>query len=178
MSPPSSGSKNNQARNRHNAVSSFCYLLHTSFLLNLFFDPEDGGDMFLRNASLVSADYAALYFTRQTSSNTNRMCCIRAHSVALNKQLFRIITKFIIWFPRCLNWGYTSFDFIIKTETYSVHAYLVRFSFLKMIHHFHLLGVVYPFWVPGILRVNGVVWNSFSSYVAFLNGSKNASLSQ
>jgi hypothetical protein len=26
-----------------------CYLLHVDFLIGLFFDPEDGGDMFLRN---------------------------------------------------------------------------------------------------------------------------------
>jgi hypothetical protein len=35
MSPPSSGSK----------VKS--HLLHTGFLLGLFINPEDGGDMFL-----------------------------------------------------------------------------------------------------------------------------------
>jgi hypothetical protein len=28
---------------------SACYLLFASFLLGLFFDPEDGGDIFLRN---------------------------------------------------------------------------------------------------------------------------------
>jgi hypothetical protein len=28
---------------------SACYLLHTGFLLGLFFNPEDGGDMFLQN---------------------------------------------------------------------------------------------------------------------------------
>jgi hypothetical protein len=27
----------------------FCYLLHADFLFGLFFDAEDGGDMFLRN---------------------------------------------------------------------------------------------------------------------------------
>jgi hypothetical protein len=32
-------------------------LLHASFLLGLFFNPEDGGDMFLR----ISMDYVALY---------------------------------------------------------------------------------------------------------------------
>jgi hypothetical protein len=29
--------------------SSSCYLLYTGFLLGLFLDLEDGGDMFLRN---------------------------------------------------------------------------------------------------------------------------------
>jgi hypothetical protein len=33
---------------------------HYGFLLCLFFDPEDGGDMFLRNAGLLSTDYTAL----------------------------------------------------------------------------------------------------------------------
>jgi hypothetical protein len=30
-------------------AGSLCYLLHVAFLLVLFFDPEDGGDMFLQN---------------------------------------------------------------------------------------------------------------------------------
>jgi hypothetical protein len=30
-------------------LSSACYLLYANFLLGLFFDPEDGGDIFLRN---------------------------------------------------------------------------------------------------------------------------------
>jgi hypothetical protein len=29
------------------ANHSACYLLYAGFLLGLFFDPEDGGDMFL-----------------------------------------------------------------------------------------------------------------------------------
>jgi hypothetical protein len=29
--------------------NSVCYLLHAAFLFGLFFDPEDGGDIFLRN---------------------------------------------------------------------------------------------------------------------------------
>jgi hypothetical protein len=35
--------------------------LHAGFLLDLFFDPEIGGDMFLRNVSLLSTDYMVLY---------------------------------------------------------------------------------------------------------------------
>jgi hypothetical protein len=30
-------------------AGSACYLLHAGFLLGFFFDPEEGGDMFLRN---------------------------------------------------------------------------------------------------------------------------------
>jgi hypothetical protein len=30
-------------------ISRACYLLHTDFLLGLFFDPEDEGYIFLRN---------------------------------------------------------------------------------------------------------------------------------
>jgi hypothetical protein len=36
----------------------FCLL---AGLLNLFFDPEDGGDTFLRNVGCNSTDYTASY---------------------------------------------------------------------------------------------------------------------
>jgi hypothetical protein len=36
------------------------YLLHACFLLGLFFDPEDGGDMFLRNVGRLAMDYTTL----------------------------------------------------------------------------------------------------------------------
>jgi hypothetical protein len=38
-----------------------CYLLHAGFLLSLFFDPEDGGEIFLRNVDSLSTDYTELY---------------------------------------------------------------------------------------------------------------------
>jgi hypothetical protein len=44
---------------------STCY--HAAFLLGLFFDPEDGSDMLLRNVGLLSTDYTALYPRRQNS---------------------------------------------------------------------------------------------------------------
>jgi hypothetical protein len=34
---------------------------YADFLLGLFYDPEDGGDMFLRNAGSLSTEYAGLY---------------------------------------------------------------------------------------------------------------------
>jgi hypothetical protein len=42
-------------------ISSSCYLLHSGFFLGLFFNPEDGGDMFLLNIGCFSTDYMALY---------------------------------------------------------------------------------------------------------------------
>jgi hypothetical protein len=33
---------------------SACYLLHAGFLLDLFFDPANGGDLFVRNSGRLS----------------------------------------------------------------------------------------------------------------------------
>jgi hypothetical protein len=55
MSPPSSGSKNKPSKN------SGCYLLQAGFFLGLFFDPEDGGYMFLLNVGCLSTDFTALF---------------------------------------------------------------------------------------------------------------------
>jgi hypothetical protein len=38
-----------------------CYLLHVGILIGLFIDPEDGGDIFLRNVGRFSTNYTALY---------------------------------------------------------------------------------------------------------------------
>jgi hypothetical protein len=37
------------------------HLLSSAILLGLFLDPEEGGDMFLRNVGRLSTDYNALY---------------------------------------------------------------------------------------------------------------------
>jgi hypothetical protein len=38
------------------------------FFLGSLFNTEDGGDMFLRNASLISTNYTALYSRRYNTS--------------------------------------------------------------------------------------------------------------
>jgi hypothetical protein len=47
ISPPSSGSKNKLNKKPAELLLAIC--ADASFLLNLFFDPEDGGDMLIRN---------------------------------------------------------------------------------------------------------------------------------
>jgi hypothetical protein len=42
-------------------------LHHADFLLGLFFNLEKGGDMFFRNAGLLSTENKALYPRRQKS---------------------------------------------------------------------------------------------------------------
>jgi hypothetical protein len=39
-------------------------LLPADFLFGFFFDPEDGGDIFLRNADILSTDNTGLYIRR------------------------------------------------------------------------------------------------------------------
>jgi hypothetical protein len=42
-------------------VAKLANLLHAGILLGLCYEPEDGGEIFLRNASLLSTHYTALY---------------------------------------------------------------------------------------------------------------------
>jgi hypothetical protein len=53
--PPSLGSKNKPSKNAN------CYV---GFLLGLFLNPEDGGDMLFRDVGWLSTDYMALYRRR------------------------------------------------------------------------------------------------------------------
>jgi hypothetical protein len=53
-SPPSLGSQN-----KHSVKVGGSF--HAGSMLFLFFDPEDGGDMFLQNVGCLSTDYATLY---------------------------------------------------------------------------------------------------------------------
>jgi hypothetical protein len=63
MTPPSSGSKNKPETNVKQVVrrtGSAYDLLHAGFWLGSFFDPEVGGDLFLRNVGCLSTDYTTL----------------------------------------------------------------------------------------------------------------------
>jgi hypothetical protein len=50
-----------QTRNQCNVGN----LLHDDFLLDLFFNPEDGSNMMIQNFTCLSTDYMALYPRRQ-----------------------------------------------------------------------------------------------------------------
>jgi hypothetical protein len=55
----------NQARNRREEASK--KILYACFFLGLLFDPEGGGDVFIRNAGLLPTYFKALYPRRQNS---------------------------------------------------------------------------------------------------------------
>jgi hypothetical protein len=61
MLPPASRSKNKLSRA---ALLDTCF--HANFLLDLFFDPEGGGDMFFRKVGWNSTVYTALYPSNPT----------------------------------------------------------------------------------------------------------------
>jgi hypothetical protein len=48
-----------------NSLSLLRTCFHASFLLGIFFDPEDEGDMFLRNVGMLSVEYSSLYSRRK-----------------------------------------------------------------------------------------------------------------
>jgi hypothetical protein len=73
---------------RRLAVYSACHLLTCWFLLKIFFDPEDGGDMFLRNVGCISTDYTASHPRRWYSSNPDLLESKASHP---------IIRLYIVW---------------------------------------------------------------------------------
>jgi hypothetical protein len=60
ISPPSSGLNKPITIPARNHVPELATCFHRGILLRLF-DPEDGGDMFLRNVGWLSTDYMTLY---------------------------------------------------------------------------------------------------------------------
>jgi hypothetical protein len=64
MFPPSSGSKKKPTKKP--AWKQVPY--RAGFLLRIFFDPEDGDDMFFRNFGRLSTDYTGLHPRRQNVS--------------------------------------------------------------------------------------------------------------
>jgi hypothetical protein len=81
MSPPYSGFNSKQR--------SAWYLLHASFLLELFFDPELGGNMLLRIVGWVSMNYATLQPRITTALRTTNPTWYHAICYATNSIFFQ-----------------------------------------------------------------------------------------
>jgi hypothetical protein len=75
---------------------------HAGFFLGLFFDPEDGGDMFLRNVGLLSTDYTALYPRGQKSSE-----CQLLH-------IFQLFSFQFSWYSRISSTILVTFNLILS----------------------------------------------------------------
>jgi hypothetical protein len=70
-----------------------CHLLTCWFLLELFFDPEDGGDMFLRNVGCNSTDYTASHPTAVETSNPPFSCSsLRVIPIKQDRSRYNTIT--------------------------------------------------------------------------------------
>jgi hypothetical protein len=67
------GRRISRARNQSESRWQAELFFHAGFLLGLFYDPEDGGDMFFRKVGWLSTGYAALYPRRQNSSTFSKL---------------------------------------------------------------------------------------------------------
>jgi hypothetical protein len=65
------------------------------FLLDLLFDPEDGGDMFLRNVGRLSTEYTALYSRREKSSIKKFVYECASEQACTNSCILQQISVFI-----------------------------------------------------------------------------------
>jgi hypothetical protein len=74
--------------------TKLCLLLfYASFLLPILFDPEEGGDMFLRNVGWLATDYLALYPRRHNSLCSSLICSYSYASDNFIKLHFTIIIR-------------------------------------------------------------------------------------
>jgi hypothetical protein len=73
------------------AQATLATCFQSDYLLSLFFDHENGGDMFLRNIGWLSTDYTALYPRRYDHCRKNLKSYIHVHfPVIVNCNLFVI----------------------------------------------------------------------------------------
>jgi hypothetical protein len=69
------------------ALRGMC--LHAGYLLGLFFYPEDGGDMLLRNVDSLSTDYIELY-PEERALHNHRCENLESHIAYLGQQQYKL----------------------------------------------------------------------------------------
>jgi hypothetical protein len=88
---------------------------HAGFLINLFFDPEDGGDIFLHNISWLSMDYMVLYISQKTE-----LFRITHHHQEKNCHLLALVT---IFYPFWYNSSILKKGFLCNAKLHNVSYY-------------------------------------------------------
>jgi hypothetical protein len=166
MSPPSSGSTNKPSKkpvwSRWQAArsSSACDLLHAGFLLGLFFDPEGGGDMFLRTSDDFQLSIRR-YIPEQRFSTWGTRAPL-GYAVRAQKSL-DLVRKSLSWLITQQNvYNFIRFVKLFMLFFVFIDIYNLWIQNLMCIYMFYFISIVLSIYTRGIpvtYTFPGGTWN-------------------